>query len=429
MCSIKNADCQIEYQRQFGIDLFDPSRQWDAAIMQSLEVADITAKQQNLEVYSFGKNGKLLNFDLTTDEYYWTEQTSIEYYENGNMKCLRTYLSRCNDDAPFCYDLSDDRRLLDTAKAEKIPPKLNHSSHEIFWKQTLVIEGYSIEIYYQVNDKGEVFYMKWHISGGLMWAANWSMLTNAISFDSSGVISEYIKFNQVGPEWGENADTTYYMSVANINGIPRCTKKIIWEGCGYDPLYRIYECFDTDVIPGIDTGYFLYSKEEYEAKRWYCYDYDFPLAESFNYTNSGKTESRTYHYPLYDYSYDSLGSLWSHRRDSIYLLDFVRFIPNNFYEAAWVERFTLTGNWLEACNSCRFPNYSDFFICTLSHDRHALYLDENWINDPAVKCDCTYVKPAEEPLTKQEYKKWFKQEIHNTVKLLSDTTIYRVSYF
>ncbi|MBK9190789.1 MAG: hypothetical protein IPM77_04340 [Crocinitomicaceae bacterium] len=70
--------------------------------------------------------------------------------------------------------------------------------------------------------------------------------------------------------------------------------------------------------------------------------YDIPFAESFKYTTSGRTERQLFDYPFYRYEYDSIGSLWSYRRDSVYKSDFVRFVPNNFYEATWTERFTLT---------------------------------------------------------------------------------------
>ncbi|MBK9190790.1 MAG: hypothetical protein IPM77_04345 [Crocinitomicaceae bacterium] len=210
MCSIKNADCQIEYRHHFGIELIDPSQHWDTAVIKTLNVSTISAQRNELEVYSFSKNGKLTNFNLINDDYHSTEQTSIEYFENGHVKCLRTYLSYCHEDSPTCYDLLDDLTLLDTAQARKILPNLKYSSHEIFWKQTLEIEGHSIEVYFQLNDKGDIFYMKWHKSGELFWAANWSILTIPFHL-TRGVILEFIQFNQVGSEWGENADNLLYV--------------------------------------------------------------------------------------------------------------------------------------------------------------------------------------------------------------------------
>ena len=434
-----NASSQLEYD-DFGIELIQPELHWDSAIIAELKIAEIKTIDNPSVSYQFNKYGKLLKCNSIVEGHYQDQQVFIEFYENGRIKNIRKYYSTCDyyrvntgeHTIPICFDLTSDLSQLDTVKAEKIlPDKRFASQKEPFWKQTIKVQGFSISVQFQISNSGELFYLKWNLGEPYVGSPNRSLLNLKINFDSTGVISEFVEFNDVGPEWGENADTTFYMSFTNVNRLPRCTKKIIWDGGGYDALFRIYECFDTDEKAGIDTGYFLLNKDQYSSKTNYNhYDYDIPFAESFRYTSSGKTEVRVYHC-LYDsYSFDENKNIIGYEfLDSIYMLELKRFFPNNFYESIVTEHFTHTYNWIEACNNCRGLMASDFYQCYLEHNKGEIYLHENWIYDSNTKCDSTYVLKESPLLSKREHKKLYLEKLENTKILLSDTSIYKVQYF
>lgn len=416
---------------------------WDTAVIRAMNISEITRQDYGVTyIYSFGENGKLEQYIQIEDGHYETRTILIEYYPTGKIKNYRTYWSICDykQDSirgklneyhiPICFDLLNDLSILDTNKAEKVTVAKGWKNiYGDFWKQELMYQSHKINIHYQINNLGELFFMKWSTADNYIWdGPNRSILNYKMSFDTNGAISELIIFDNTGSELMSYADTIYHMTFANVNGYPRCTKKIIWDGDGYDPVIRVYEAFDTDNEPGIDTAYFLLEQSKYQ--NWNSSYYYQPFAESFNYLPSGKIEKKTYFNQYWKYTLNDQGELIDTKIiDSIYLDNITRFLPNNYFEAAVLERFTKEYNTLESCRSCRFPNFTDVFLFSLVHNKNELYLDENWINDPNVKCDSSVVIQPTPIMTGREYKKWLKNSVESTREILNDTSKYTVSYY
>ncbi|MBK6526199.1 MAG: hypothetical protein IPG07_12010 [Crocinitomicaceae bacterium] len=435
---------QNDYQFDLGIDLQEYEMHWDTAVIHAMNISEIQKQEYSITyAYTFGENGKLKHYAQIEDSYYGAQTTIVDYYTSGKIQSYKMYYSSCdyiynstrdkNDEhsAPFCFDLLDDLSILDTNRADRL--KVSYAWKNIygdFWRQEITLNTYKIVVLFQMDNHGKIFYMEWSTIDSEMWTeANRSILKRQLDFDTSGVISELITYEDVGSELRSYADTTLYMNFVNVSGYPRCTKMIIWDGGGYDPVYRVYEGFDTDTEPGIDTAYFLLEHSKYEGWNSSFYYHHIPFAESFTYLSSGKIEKKTYITPYWKFIFNDVGEVVAHEIiDSISLGSISRFLPNNYFEAQVLEHFTSEYNTLQSCRSCRFPNFTDIFLCSFMHNKNELYLDENWINDPNVKCDSSYVVQPIPIMTKREYKKWLQAEIESVNEILSDTSMYRVKY-